>query len=542
MNKLCACTFAIGLALILAACGGGETNTESGTRDGILHLGNGAEPQDLDPHTTTGMPEHRVMLALFEGLVKLDPDTLEPIPGVASAWEVSDDGLTYTFSLRPDGLWSNGEPLTADDFVWSWRRLLSPALGAEYAYQLYFVLNAERYHKGEIDDFGQVGVRALDDFTLEVRLANPTPFFLSLLDHHSLYAVHPPTIQQYGRIDEAGTRWTRPANHVSNGPFVLKTWELNRVIEVEKNPHYWDADNVALNGIRFYPIEEYTTEERMFRSGGLHKTEELPIEKIAVYQEDNPELLRINPYLGSYWYLINTDRPPFDDARVRRALGMAIDREAIVNSVTKGGQLPAYTITPPGVAGYYPRAAVPYDVEEARRLLAEAGYPNGQGFPPFELLYNTNESHQKIGVAIQQMWQQELNIQVSLANQEWKVYIESQNNRNFDVSRQGWIGDYPDPNTFLDLFITDGGNNDTGWSNVEYDRLISAAARESDPARRLELFQQAEEILIEEMPVIPIYTYTRIFVISPDVAGWPDNILDRHRYEHLSLRPATGQD
>jgi oligopeptide transport system substrate-binding protein len=280
----------------------------------------------------------------------------------------------------------------------------------------------------------------------------------------------------------------------------------------------------------------------MFRSGGLHATTELPIEKISVYREENPELLRINPYLGTYFYLVNTDRPPFDDPRVRRALGMAIDREAIVNQVTKGGQLPAYAVTPPGVAGYTPRAAVPYDIDEARRLLAAAGYPNGSCFPAFELLYNTNESHQKIAVAIQQMWQQALNVQVSLANQEWKVYIESQNNQNYDISRMGWIGDYPDPNTFLDMFVTDGGNNDTGWSSPEYDRLIAAAGREANPEQRLELLQQAEEILIAEMPVIPIYTYTRIFLISPDLVGWPNNILDRHRYENLALRPATGQD
>jgi oligopeptide transport system substrate-binding protein len=533
---------AASFAFTLAACGGGETNVTSGTRDGILHIGNGSEPQDLDPHTTTGVPEHRAQMALFEGLVKLEGDTLDPIPGAAESWSVSDDRRRYTFNLRRDGLWSNGDPVTAHDFVYSWRRLLSPALGAEYAYQLYYLVNAERYHKSEIDDFSQVGVRAVDDYTLVVDLNYPTPFFLSLLDHNSLYPVHQPTIERFGRIDEAGTRWTRPGNLVGNGPFTLSAWELNRVIIVEKNPLYWDAESVQLNEIHLYPIENYTTEERMFRSGGLHATTELPIDKISVYRQEDPDLLRINPYLGTYFYLVNTDNPPFDDPRVRRALGMTINRDAIVNQVTKGGQLPAYALTPPGVAGYTPRAAVPYDIDEARRLLAEAGYPNGEGFPEVELLYNTNESHQKIAVAIQQMWQQALNIRVSLVNQEWKVFIESQNNQNYDLSRLGWIGDYPDPNTFLDMFVTDGGNNDTGWSNAEYDRLIAAAAREADPEQRLEFFQQAEEILVNEMPVIPIYTYTRLFLISPDLTGWPDNILDRHRYENMALRPATGQD
>ena len=543
MKTSSALALATSILIGLSACGGGgETNVESGTRNQILHVGNGAEPQDLDPHTTTGMPEHRIQYALLEGLVKLDGETLEPVPGAASSWSVSADALHYTFNLRQDGRWSNGDPVTAHDFVYGWQRILSPALGAEYAYQLYYVVNAERYHTGEIDDFSEVGVRAVDDLTLEVELSHPTPFFLGLLDHHSTYPVHRPTIERFGRIDEAGTRWTRPENYVGNGPFNLTTWELNRVIVVERNPHYWDADNVALNEIHFYPIENYSTEERMFRSGGLHKTEDVPIEKIGVYREEEPELIRTNPYLGTYFYLINTTRPPLDDARVRRALAMSIDRESIVENVTKGGQLPAYTLTPPGVAGYYPRAKIPYDVEAARRLLAEAGYPNGEGFPAFELIYNTNESHQKIAVAIQQMWRQALNIDVTLANQEWKVYLENQNNLNFDISRLGWIGDYPDPNTFLDMYVTDGGNNDTGWSNPTYDSLIARAARTADPDERLEVFQEAEAILMREVPIIPIYTYTRNFLISEDVVGWPNNILDRHPYQHVSLEPRTEQD
>ena len=506
------------MVFALGGCDLGPTNVESGNRDQILHLGNGTEPQDLDPHIVTGVTEHTIISALLEGLTSENPETLEPVPGMAEFWSISADGLTYTFHIRDTANWSNGDPVTAQDFVWSWHRMLSPALAAEYAYQLYPVKNAKAFNQGELADFGEVGIRALDDLTLEVELENPTPYFLSLLSHYSTFPVHPPTILKYGAMDERGTKWTRPGNFVGNGPFNLKTWRLNYIIEVEKSPTYWDASTVKLSVIRFYPIDSVLSEERMFRTGALHATNSVPSSKIKVYKQDQPERISISPYLGTYFYRFNVNRPPLDDARVRRALSMSIDRQAIVDSVTKGGQLPAYSFTPPNTQGYTaPQSIISDDIPAAQKLLAAAGFPDGKGFPELVLLYNTSDGHRQIAEAIQQMWKTALGIEITLENTDWKVYLSRTNALDYDISRAGWIGDYPDPNTFLDMMLTGGGNNRTGWSNKEYDAFIETAASSYDKATRYQAFADAETILDIEAPLMPIYTYTRIGLRDPSV-------------------------
>lgn len=506
-----------------------------GTTSQILHFGNGTEPQGLDPHIVTGVPEFHIIMALLEGLATEDPKTVEPKPGAAESWTISEDQKTYVFKIRANAKWSNGDPVTAHDFVYSWKRLITPGLASEYAYQLFYLKNAEKYYKGEINDFNEVGVKAVDDKTLEVTLNNPVPFFLSLLCHHSLYPVHKGTIEKFGKIDSRVSKWTLPGNFVGNGPFVLKQWELNKIIVVEKNPLYWNASIVRLNEIHFYPVDNEQTEERMFRSGQLHLTSTIPSEKIEGYKEKSPELIKIDPYMGTYYYLINTLKKPFDDPRVRRSLAMSINRKQIVERITKGGQMPAYAFTPPGTMGFTAKSAIPYDIEGARKLLAEAGYPDGKGFPECELIYNTNEAHQKIAVAIQQMWKNALNINVIISNQDWKVFLDNQRTMNFLISRASWIGDYPDPNTFLDMWVTNGGNNHTGWSNKTYDDLIIKAARTIDKEERYGYFQQTEKLLADEVPIIPIYTYTRNYLIRPEVKGWYPNILDIHPYQYVYL-------
>ena len=524
--------------LFLAACGPTETNVESGTRDQILHLGNGSEPQTLDPHLLSATPSGNIGRALLEGLLNVHPETLAPQPGLAERWDISSDFKTYTFYLRPEARWSNGDPITADDFVYSWRRILSPALASVYAYQLFHIKNAEAFNRGELDDFSLVGVKAIDSKTLQVELNHPVPFFLSLLTHISTFAVHPATVEAHGAIDQRGTRWTRPGNYVSSGPFVLKEWGVNRIIRVERNPFYWDVEQVKLQEIRFYPIDQFTTEERMFRTGALHITDKLLSTKVPEYRTHSPELIDITPYLGNYYYRFNTTVKPFDDARVRRALSMAIDRDQIVSRVTRGGELPAYSLTPPGTHGYQPPknfAEHAGHIDHARRLLAEAGYPNGKDFPPVELLYNTSENHRKIAEAIQQMWQQNLGIDVTLVNQDWKVLLSRLDQLDYQIARGGWIGDYLDPNTFLDTMLSGGGNNRTGWSNPEYDQLIAQANQTIDETLRYQLFQQAEHILLEEHPIIPVYIYTQVRLRSPDVKGWYPNLLDRHPYKYVYL-------
>lgn len=525
-------------SLFLFACTGGESNVSEGNRLGILHYGNGSEPQGLDPHVVTGVPENHLVRALFEGLAVKNPFTLEPEPGVAQRWEFSADRRVITFHLREDALWSNGDQMTAHDYVWSWQRALNPAMGNLYAYMLYPVLNAEAFATGKIEDFDEVGVKALDDRTLQVTLTEPTPFFLQLMDHYSTFALHRPTIEKFGKATDRFTRWTRVENIVSNGAFRLTEWKLNRRISMAKSDTYWDRDKVRLNGVVFYPTENIVSEERMFRVGQLHYTQTIPLDKIPVYQamENSPYVQA--PYLGTYFFLFNTTRPPVDDVLVRKALSMSIDRQKLNDTVLQKSNVPAYSITPPGTLGYEPPRLFDYDPEQARQLLADAGFPDGQGWPGLELIYNTSESHRKIAVALQQMWKDVLNIQVTISNQEWKVYLDSVTQMEFDIARRGWIGDYVDPNNFLDLFLTDGGNNNTGFSDPRYDEMITRLAPQAKTREeRFAIFKEAETMLMEQMPILPIYTYTSKHLIHHSVKGMPANLMDSLNLKYVWLDP-----
>jgi oligopeptide transport system substrate-binding protein len=532
-------TMLVAACLLLGACSGGERRVDTGNATGVLHFGNGTEPQALDPHITTGIPEYHIQEALFEALVAKDPATLGPVPGVAESWELSEDGLTYRFHLRADARWSDGTPLTAEDFRWSWWRALQPALGNEYAYMMYALKNAEAYLTGKITDFSQVGVRVIDPLTLEVELSAPTPYFLQLLDHHSYFPVPRHVIEKFGSATDRFTPWTRPESMVSNGPFRLVGWKMNKFVRVEKNPQYWDAAKVRLNAVMFYPTENITTEERMYRSGQLHYTNDTPVDKIPEYRKNRPDEIRLDLYLGTYFYTFNVTRPAINDVRVRRALAMTIDRKTLVDSVLKGVNVPAYTVTPPGTLGYQPPKLFEFDPEGARKLLAEAGYPDGKGMPPLEVIYNTHEGHRKIAVALQQMWKKHLNIDVTMVNQEWKVFLDTREHMDYSISRHGWQGDYVDPNTFLDLFITGGGNNHTGWSDAEYDELIlRKVPAQKTQEERFASFHKAETILMNDMPIIPLYTYVTKHLVNPGVKGMPRNILDYYSFKHIYLEPA----
>jgi oligopeptide transport system substrate-binding protein len=519
--------------LALTACER-KTLVEIGNEKGILHIGNGDEVPDIDPQITTGMPESRVVLSLLEGLTKKNPITLEVEPGVAERWEISPDGKTYTFFIRRNAKWSNGDDFTANDFVQSWRRSFLPALGNQYAMYLYVIKNAQAFHEGKIS-FDEVGVKALDTKTLQVELISPTAYFLQLLDHHSSYPVHIPTIEKFGAIDERGTKWTRPGNFVGNGPFVLNEWTPNKYLSVVKNSHYWDAENIKLNEVRYYPVQSSVVEERMFRAGQLHTTYYLPRDKLPIYKEKNDGALRSFPNYATYFYRFNTTIKPLNDIKVRKALAYSVNRERIVEYVTKFNQKPAFALTPPDPNTYVPRAKMPYDPELARNLLAEAGFPKGVGFPKLTIAFNTNIEHENIAVAIQQMWKEELGIEVKLASKEWKVFLEGQRQMDYQIDRSSWVGDYLDPNTFLEMFTTDNGNNKTGFSKTEYDRLISAAALETSQEKRYEYFQQAEQILIDDVPILPLYTYHWNRLVSPSVKGWYDNSMDYFSFKNVYL-------
>ncbi len=514
-----------------------------------IRIGNGTEPRELDPATSTGVPESHIEDNLFEGLCSYDPFTLQPLPGAAESWQISADGKVYTFKLRKNLKWSDGRKLDAHDFVYSWRRTLAPETASEYAYQLYYIKNGEAYNKGKLKDAQQLGVVARDAHTLVVTLAQPTPYFLNLTSFHTLYPVPRHVIAKHQK------EWTKEGKMVSNGPFKLAEWRLNKHIKLVPNEHYWDKDRVKITAAYFMPIENENTEEKAFLSGQLHMTGTVPSLKIPHYKklkQRDPQnaVYRSSPMLGTYYYRFNVTKKPTDDKRVRRALALTIDRRLIVDRIAKGDQIPAWSFVPPDTAGYtYPRTFIndspsKQDIATAQRLLKEAGYPDGKGFPKIDLLYNTSEGHKKIAVAIQQMWKKHLGIEIGILNQEWKVFLNTVRDLNYSISRAGWIGDYPDPNTFLDMYVTGGGNNDLGFSHKGYDKYIKMAAAEKVHAKRLQYFRQAEDILMEEMAIMPIYFYTNNSLISPKVKmysvdgklqNWAGNVSDRILLKYYAI-------
>jgi oligopeptide transport system substrate-binding protein len=526
---------ASGLCLLTDGCARRETPVLRGDREQILSRGIGSEVSDLDPQLVTGIAEHCVLSALFEGLVTEDPRDLHPVPGVAESWDVSPDGLVYTFHLRANAQWSNGDPVTAPDFVASFRRLLTPSLAADNAGLFYVVLNAETFNKGRLTDFGQVGVAALDERTLRLTLAHPAPYLLSLLAQMPGLPVPLTTIARHGPVDQRGNAWTRPGRFVGNGPFVLRTWRPNQVIVVVRSPTYWDAARVRLRAVEFRPIDSLDAEERAFRAGQLHVTYTLPAAKVEAYRRDAPRFLRTDPYINTYFFRLNVSRPPLDNVGVRGALALAVDRAALARQVLRGGQEAATSFTPPGLAGYAPPPGLRTDFAAARARLAAAGYPGGRGLPPLELLYNNSENHRLVAEAVQEMWRRELGVEARLVNRELKTVLAERRAGQFQVLLSDWVGDYLDASTFLEVWRGDSGNNHTGWSSTEYDSLLFAASRTADPAERVRLLQQAESRLLAAAPIIPLYFNTHVFLIQPSVHGWYPNLLDHHPYKDVWL-------
>ena len=527
---------ALGLLLLSAGCARKTgTETSRGNQDQVLHRGTGYEVGDVDPHLAVNISEMDIVSALFEGLVSEDPVDLHPVPAVAERWDVSADQLTYTFHLRAGVRWSNGTPVTAEDFISSWRRVLTPSLAAPNASLLYVLQGAEAFAKGAEKDFRAVGAKALDPQTVQVTLAQPTPYFLSLLSHPAWLPVPVAVIAASGPVAERGNPWTRPGKLVGNGPFQLQSWEPNQRLAVVKSPTYWDAATVRLNAIHFHPIDSLDAEERAFRAGQLHVTYALPFSKVEAYRRDAPQLLRVDPYLNTYFLRFNIKSPFLNEPRVRRALALGIDRAAIVGKVLRGGQLPAEAFTPPGTAGYTPAARLPTDLAEARRLLADAGYPGGKGLPTFEILLGSSENHRLTAEAIQEMWRRDLGVQARLVSQEFKSVLAQRRTGNYQILFSDWVGDYLDPNTFLDVWRSDSGNNYTGWASPAYDSLLRSASLTSDPPARLAFFQQAEKLLLEAAPFAPLYYNSHIFLLQPAVKGWHPTLLDHHPYKHVWL-------
>jgi oligopeptide transport system substrate-binding protein len=433
-------------------------------------------------------------------------------------------------------------PVTAQDFVYAYQRLLSPALAADYGEMLYPLKNAAAFNKGELNDFAKVGVKAVDDLTLELTLNGPTPYLPGMLKHYTWFPVPRHLIERLGGMTDRSNTWTKPAHIVGNGAFKLKAWRFTHYLAVERNPHYWDAATVKLNEIHFFPIANDSTEERAFQDGQLHMTETVPLPRVPFLRQQQPQNYHGDPILGCYFYRFNVTKKPFDDPRVRRALALAIDRQSITQNILRGGQQPCTSLTPPGCAkGYTAPNVLKFDPDAARRLLAEAGFPDGKGFPVFDILINTSESHRTVAEAIQEMWKHHLKIPARILNQDWQVYLESQRKLDYTVCRAGWLGDYPDPMTFLGLWRTGDGNNNTGWSNPAYDELVNTATTQADPVKRMATLHEAESLMLDELPILPLYWQIHAHLVSDQVRGAQPSILEHRCYKALDVQaPATG--
>jgi oligopeptide transport system substrate-binding protein len=522
---------------LLPACAKRESAAAQGARTQTLLLGNAAEPADLDPQLAAVLNDQIITLALFEGLTWLEEESTRPVPGAAARWESSPDGLTWTFHLRAGLKWSNGEPLTADDFVQSWRRSLNPAVAAENAWYLFALKNAEAFNGGKEKDAAKVGAAAPDAQTLVLTLERPTPYLPALVSLPAWFPVNPRVLAKFGGMEKRSTAWTRPGNLVGNGAFTLKEWTPNSRIVVEKNPQYWDAARTKLTSIVFFPIENPAVEETNFRAGQLHATFTLPVSKVAAWRAQDAAKLRVDPMLQITYLRFNVTKPPFNDARVRRALSLAIDRDTIARTVLQASRPAAHAMTPPNTGGYTPRAQVGTDFARAKQLLAAAGFPDGRGFPAVELQALNNEIHPKLAEALQAAWQRELGIKIAIAPVEQKIWVQNQQTLNYTLTTSAWTADFPDPVTFLGLFTGDSTYNWTGWKSPQYDQLLATAATLADAGKRFEAFQQAEALLLEEAPVAPVFFGAQTYLLDPTVKGWPPAPLVFRRFQLVELKP-----
>lgn len=503
--------------------------------ESVLRMATMGEPASLDPHKVTGTWENRIVGDMFMGLTTEAADG-STVPGAALSWTISDDGLSYTFKLREHS-WSDGTPVTAEDFAYGMRRILSPERAAKYAWLLYPIRNAKAINKGEEKDASKLGVTVVDPLTLRIDLEAPTPYFIDQLMHYTAYPIPK-------HLAEAkGDDWVKPGTIVGNGPFTVVEWVPNSNVTAVKNQKFYDAANVKLDKVVYYPDEDRNAIQRRFRAGEIDLATDFASDQIDWLKANLPQETRISPYLGIYYYTINNTRPPFTDVRVREALSMAIDREVLVDKVMKTGELPGYSFVPPGVANYGEPAYLSFKgmpqaerVAKAKDLLAAAGF--GPDKPlKLTLKYNTSENHKKIAIAIAAMWKQ-IGVQAELQNSEVKVHYAELEQADFDVGRAGWIADYSDPENFLSLLATATGVQNYGrYSNPKYDAAMNEAAKTLDLKKRAEILRTAEAQAMADFATIPIYYYVSKNLVSQKVQGWTANAKDIHRNRWVSLTP-----
>ena len=499
---------------------------------GTYNRGNSADPESLDPHKTSTVYEAHILRDLFEGLVMQDAAS-DLVPGAAESWTVSDDGTVYTFKIRDDAVWSNGDPVTAEDFVYSQRRLQDPATGAEYASMFYVVKGAEEANTGKGSPDG-IGARAVDDKTLEITLKAPTPYFLEMLTHQAAYPVHKAS------LDKLGAEWIKPGNLVSNGAFTLAEFVPNDHIKLVKNPKFHAADTVALDVVNYIPTEDRSTAIKRFEAGELDSNDDLPTEQLADLRAKFGDQIKIGPYLGTYYYAVKLDKEPWSNAKLRRAVSMAIDRDFLAEKVWGNSMIPAYSMVPPGIEGYTPATADYADMPQldredaAEAILTELGY-GPQNPLKLEIRFNTSENHRNTAVAIQEQLKP-LGIDVTMVNTDTKThYGLLEQKGDFDYARAGWIADYKDPESFLGISRKASGNNYSNYDSPAFEAAMDAAAAAGgDPAKRFEELAKAEKILVDDLANMPLLYYSYHNIVSPELTGWQENVMDVHPSRYIA--------
>jgi oligopeptide transport system substrate-binding protein len=521
----------LALALLAATSFSGCAKRDPApTPENTLRLSQRNEPATLDPHLATLPDEYFILRALSEGLTVPDPAGGPPLPGAAQSWTVSEDGKRFTFRLRADARWSNGDPVTAGDFVFSIRRALTPALASPRA-ELFFVLrNAVEFHRGDFSDFSAVGVAAPDEHTLVLETSEPAPYLPTLVASGPWLPLHRASVEAAGGTTRRDAAWTRPGNLVGNGPFRLTEWRPGQHLQAVRNSHYHSLDRVRVEGLRFQIYDSGDTEERAFRAGQVDVTLSVPAAKLETYTE---RVLRRDELHETRFFALNTTRPPLNDTRVRQALSLAIDRTALVQRVLRGGQQPALSFIPPGLGGYVGPAQLYHDPEAARRLLTEAGFPGGSGLPRLEL--STWGVSPALLEAVQQMWRRELGVETSIVQREGKVHMAAVLSGDFSIALLPAIPDYGDPSALFGDWTSGAVANHARWSDLRFDELTHAAAREIDPTRRHELYRTAERLLLNAMPVVPLYFNRQNYLVAPRVKGWRQDALWNRFYLDVSL-------
>jgi oligopeptide transport system substrate-binding protein len=500
--------------------------------DQVVFRGNGEEPETLDPHLAVGVPSSHILRDLFEGLITESPAG-DIIPGAALRWNISRNARTYTFYLRRDLTWSNGDSLTAEDFVYSLRRAANPATAANSARMLLPIMNAREVLAGELP-VEELGVSLLDEFTLQITLTGPTPYFLGLLTNPIAYPVNRKNLEQYG------DQFSRPGNLVSNGAYVLAEWSPRVEIVLEKNPAFRESELTLVERVHYLPIADHSTEIQAFRAGQIDWTNQVPNNQFKWLQKNYPDELVVSPWMGSYFFGFNLTREPFvDNPSLRMALILAVDRQILTDKVAQFGEQPSYSLVPPGIEGYVPFSPEYADWtqeernHEARRLYEQAGYSEDR---PLRLVirYNTSENHKKMALAVASMWKQVLGVNTTLVNEEFRVFLQNRAQKVLtQVFVAGWISDYNDPYSFLEMFRTGHGRNDYGYSNSTFDALLDQVGTERVRARRERLMFEAERVLMSDNVIIPLYTYVTKRLVSRQLKGWQNNVMDHHQTRHM---------